>query len=225
MLVICSRCFRPLHHPPTTTAAPSVKLFHMCFDRNNGKNTFQHCWKHVMGMNSQSAHFHCGWAIAAATWTLSNLRCTFKISSELKRADLDEAHTGRKAPGFKMHARVERNLAGVELEHVQSMIAIFTHSLRWKWNCFWFQKRGKHMGYPCWRPGYFWRGYLENERNVDEVQHYHHHFWHKICIHLYNSYGGNSEHLFHINNNSKTNTNKMLSISWVRFIYRFSFLF
>lgn len=58
------------------------------------------------------------------------LRCTFMIGSELKRADVVEAHTGRKAPGFEMHARVERRLAGLELEQVQSVIAIFTHSLR-----------------------------------------------------------------------------------------------
>ena len=52
------------------------------------------------------------------------------IGSELKRADVVEAHTGRETPGSVMHARVERRLAGLELEHVQSMIAIFTHSLR-----------------------------------------------------------------------------------------------
>lgn len=60
----------------------------------------------------------------------ARLQCSFMIGSELKRADVVEAHTGRKAPGFEMHARVERRLAGLELEHVQSMIAIFTHSLR-----------------------------------------------------------------------------------------------
>lgn len=55
------------------------------------------------------------------------LRCTFMIAGELKRADVVKAHTGRKkAPGFETHARVERKLARLEVEPVQSMIAIFT---------------------------------------------------------------------------------------------------
>ena len=58
------------------------------------------------------------------------LWCTFMMGSELQRADVVEAHTGRKAPGVEIHAKVERRMARLVLEHVQSMIAIFTHSLR-----------------------------------------------------------------------------------------------
>ena len=58
------------------------------------------------------------------------LRCSFMLGSELKRADVVEAHSGGEAPGFEMHAKVKRRLAGLELEHVQSVIAIFTHSQR-----------------------------------------------------------------------------------------------
>lgn len=42
----------------------------------------------------------------------------------MKKADVVETHTGRKAPGFEMHARAERRLAVEELENLQSVIAL-----------------------------------------------------------------------------------------------------
>lgn len=146
-MVICNRCFRPLQSAPAPPSQHHRPL--------NPWNPLMYFTCALIGTMART-HFSTIQNMLRAIWMNSRRALQLWVIHkgghmsparlrELKRADVVEAHTGRKTPGFEMQARVERRLAGLELEHVQSMIAIFTHSLRWKWHCFWCTKRGKHM--------------------------------------------------------------------------------
>ena len=168
-MVICNRCFQtpapPSHHHHHRPPAPSVKLshvFHMCFDRNNGQNTFQHHSKHVMSKSGWTlgGHSDCG-AMHKGSHTDAALSWSVVGWKEGPRRGL-RAHTGRKNTWiWDAMQELKEGWRRLELERVQSMIAIFTRSLRWKSHCFWFTKKkggGKHMEYPCWcTTTIFWR--------------------------------------------------------------------
>ncbi len=156
-MVIWNRCFRPLH---SASAPPSHH--HRLLRPWNSLMYFTCALIGTMARTHFSAIQNMLWAIWMNSWRVLQLRAMHKGSHidavrlrELKRADVVLAHTGRKTPGFEMHARVERRLARLELEYVQSMIAIFTHSQRWKWHTASDLQKGEHVEYPCWRPRYF----------------------------------------------------------------------
>lgn len=114
-------CSLPMHAPPSPPPLPRVRetpscISHVLSCRNNGRNTFQHHSKHVMSNLDEplGGRVNCGCCTKGRphrrVCVYGALSC---IGSEFEKgADVVGAHSGRKAPGFEMHAKVERTAGG-----------------------------------------------------------------------------------------------------------------
>lgn len=139
-MVICSRCFRPLQSAP---ALPSHRQSHSI------RETLMYFTCALIGTMDRT-YFSTIQAMLRAIWFNSwkatagdiqrqpHRRCAFTARfHDCWRVEkgltwLRPTPAGNRAPGFETHARFERKLAALELERVQRMIAIFTHTLKMK---------------------------------------------------------------------------------------------